>query len=265
MKKEINVLSLGAGVQSSTMALMAAKGKFKPMPDYAVFADTQWEPVGVYEHLKWLETQLPYPVHHVTAGNIREDALNGVNSKGGKFLTIPVFNDQGLGRRQCTVEYKIDPIRKFIRSSLGLSKGQRVPKDVIVNQWLGISLDEITRMKEAREKWLINKFPLIDNHMTRTDCHVWFEKNYPGKTLVKSACIGCPFHNKKSWRDKKINDPVSWADAVDFDKKIRNVIPGQNVYLSNTLQPLDQIDLRNAADYGQVDMFDNECEGMCGI
>ena len=34
------VLSLGAGVQSSTLALMAAKGEVTPMPDVAVFADT---------------------------------------------------------------------------------------------------------------------------------------------------------------------------------------------------------------------------------
>ena len=40
----INVLSLGAGVQSSAMALMAAKGEITPMPDCAIFADTQAEP-----------------------------------------------------------------------------------------------------------------------------------------------------------------------------------------------------------------------------
>ena len=36
-----NFLSLGAGVQSSTLALMAAKGEIGPMPDAAIFADTQ--------------------------------------------------------------------------------------------------------------------------------------------------------------------------------------------------------------------------------
>ncbi len=47
--KEITVLSLGAGVQSTCMALMAAKGEITPMPDYAIFADTA-EPRHVYEH-----------------------------------------------------------------------------------------------------------------------------------------------------------------------------------------------------------------------
>ena len=40
----MNIISLGAGVQSSTMALMAAKGLITPMPDAAIFSDTGWEP-----------------------------------------------------------------------------------------------------------------------------------------------------------------------------------------------------------------------------
>ena len=50
----LNVLSLGAGVQSSTLALMAAHGEIEPMPDCAIFADTGDEPKDVYEWLKWL-------------------------------------------------------------------------------------------------------------------------------------------------------------------------------------------------------------------
>lgn len=38
----LRALSLGAGVQSTTMALMAAHGEIGPMPDCAIFADTGW-------------------------------------------------------------------------------------------------------------------------------------------------------------------------------------------------------------------------------
>ena len=70
----LRVLSLGAGVQSTTLALMAAHGEIGPMPDCAIFADTGWEPKAVYEHLAWLRSPnvLPFPVHIVTAGNIRD-------------------------------------------------------------------------------------------------------------------------------------------------------------------------------------------------
>ena len=49
MDKEplIRILSLGAGVQSSTMALMADQGAFGKKPDAAIFADTGWEPTPV--------------------------------------------------------------------------------------------------------------------------------------------------------------------------------------------------------------------------
>ena len=33
-------------------------------------------------------------------------------------------------------------------------------------------------------------------------------------------------------------------------------------YLHNSLKPLDQIDFTSQK---QVDLFNNECEGMCGI
>lgn len=44
MNEPIHIISLGAGVQSSTMALMAAAGEITPMPKCAIFADTQDEP-----------------------------------------------------------------------------------------------------------------------------------------------------------------------------------------------------------------------------
>lgn len=44
----LRVLSLGAGVQSTTLVLMAAHGVVGPMPDCAIFADTGWEPKAVY-------------------------------------------------------------------------------------------------------------------------------------------------------------------------------------------------------------------------
>lgn len=67
-------LSLGAGVQSSTLALMIAHGELEPV-EAAIFADTGWEPRKVYEWLDWLEKQLPFPVHRVQHGNLRTDTL----------------------------------------------------------------------------------------------------------------------------------------------------------------------------------------------
>jgi hypothetical protein len=95
----LRVLSLGASVQSTTLALMAAQGEIGPMPDCAIFADTGWEPNAVYEHLAWLRSPniLPFPVHIVSAGNLRADIVAG--AQGGHWASIPAVtrNTMRLG------------------------------------------------------------------------------------------------------------------------------------------------------------------------
>jgi len=265
----LNVISLGAGVQSSVMALMAARGELTPMPDCAIFADTQFEPQGVYDQLDWIETQLPFPVHRVTAGSLRDDILSGLDTTGQRFAAMPFhLANGGFARRQCTAEYKIDPIRKKLRELIGLRHRQRAPKEVAVRQWLGISTDEIVRMKPSRDAWIENVWPLIDARMSRQDCLRWFEAAYPGRALAKSACIACPYHNDATWREMKVNDPASFRDAVKFDRAIRSKRLGQikhAPFLHRSCKPLDEVDLRNLEDMGQLNFFNEECEGMCGV
>ena len=262
---DIRIVSLGAGVQSTVMALMAAKGEIGPMPDCAIFADTGWEPEAVYQHLDWLETQLPFPVHRVKRSNIREDILQASNATGQHFVSMPFFTEGGgMGRRQCTSEYKMQPIRRKTRELLGLRPGQRA-KGVMAETWVGISWDEIVRMKESRERYVQNRWPLIEEQMHRHHCVSWFAAYYPDRPLAKSACIGCPYHDNGLWRDMKLNDPVSFDEAVAFDAAIRE-LPGfdQRQYLHRSCKPLDEVDLRNDEDRGQLSFLD-ECDGMCGI
>ena len=120
------VLSLGAGVQSTVLALMADRGEFGlPKPDFAIFADTGWEPQAVYEHLDWLEEQLSFEVVRVSNGNIRENILTGTLPNGSSHIGIPAYvknqdGSKGILRRQCTTHYKMTPIHKYIRERLGL-------------------------------------------------------------------------------------------------------------------------------------------------
>ena len=87
----LRVLSLGAGVQSTTLARMATHGEIGPMPDCAIFSDTGWEPTAVYEHLAWLMSPhvLTFPIHIVSAGNIRDDLIAG--AQGARWASIPAF------------------------------------------------------------------------------------------------------------------------------------------------------------------------------
>ena len=272
---ELTVISLGAGVQSSVMALMAAEGLIKPMPDYAIFADTGWEPRGVYEHLTWLETQLPFRVHRVQKRNLRDDILAGVNHTGHAFHSIPVFvrspaGVTGVAKRQCTTDYKLEPIFTGLRDLLGLGYGQQIPDRMWVELWIGISLDEVMRMKPSRNHWIEHYWPLIDHQMTRYQCMEWFAERHPDRTLPRSACIGCPYRTNSEWADMKVRDVESWADAIMVDEALRSAVSTQRfdgeVYLHRSRTPLATVNLDSAASSPhQPTLFGDECEGLCGV
>ena len=294
----LRVLSLGAGVQSTTLALMAAHGEIGPMPDCAIFADTGWEPSAVYEHLAWLRSDnvLPFPVHVVSAGNIRANLMLAASGK--RWASIPAFTRTlvpadagiltvdgedgaelveigtrcspevesiGMIRRQCTSEFKIVPIRRRVREMVGLAK-RRSPDHPIVEQWIGISCDEIVRAKPSFEAWQVARFTMIEKRVSRRDCLMWLRHHgYPEPP--RSACIGCPLHDDSRWRSRRDHDPEAWADAVEVDCAIRTGLRGirGEVYLHRSAVPLDEVDLSTAADGDQLDLWGNECEGMCSV
>lgn len=261
------IISLGAGVQSSTVALMVEHGELDPV-ECAIFSDTGAEPQHVYDWLEELKSYLSFPVYTVMhKEGLEKDILNSVN--GGRFASVPFYtesaNGGGLLRRQCTREYKIQPITKKVRELIGLKKGQRAPKEKTIEMIQGISYDEIQRMRENHLAWIQNSYPLVERRMTRYDCMKWMkERGYPEPP--KSACYFCPYHDNNLWRDMKLNDPESFNKAVELDKLIRNGTRGvkQKLYLHKSMKPLDQVDFRNEADMGQLNFLD-ECEGMCGV
>lgn len=260
----LNIINLGAGVQSSTIALMAAHREITPMPDLAIFADTGAEPKKVYEWLNFLETKLPFRVVRVASGNLR-DEINGWSAGTNRIDARPPFFTSGGGmlRRQCTYDYKIAPIRKAVREFIGLGKGQRGGKEIVVTQWIGISTDEASRMKPSRDSYIKTRWPLIEAGLSRADCLKWMELHgYPKP--AKSACTFCPYHDNAMWRDMRDNDPESWADAVAIDATIRKG-DSQRWYLHRDCVPLAEVDLRTKEQAGQQTMFDEECEGMCGV
>lgn len=271
MSIRLRVISLGAGVQSTTMALMAAHGEITPMPDCAIFADTGAEPQAVYRHLEWLEGVLPFPVYRVSAGNLRDEIMGAMGGKNRMDARPPFFTRAGgMLNRQCTQDFKIRPIERKVRELIGLKKGQRGPKEPVVEQWIGISCDEAIRMKPSRLSFVRHRWPLIEQGMHRHHCLRWCEeRQYPKP--AKSACTFCPYTDNARWRDMKANDPVSFADAVAIDTAIRAGMPGpkrpkgEQWFVHRDRVPLAEVDLSTAEDHGQLNMFNNECEGMCGV
>jgi hypothetical protein len=265
----IHILSLGAGVQSSTLALMAAAGEVTPMPTAAIFADTQAEPKEVYDYLAYLTPLLPFPVHIVTSGNIESDFLRALADPSERCGQPPFFvwseEKQALNVlwRKCTKEYKLDPIRRKTREL----RGGR-----LVSQWIGISLDEAHRMKPSGVQYIENAYPLIDKRMKRHDCLRWMEKG-GYKTPPKSACRFCPYINNARLRTMRDTHPEEWQKLVAFDHAMRTTqkatVNGARItgtlYVHRSCKPIDEVDLSTEMDQGQGDLFGNECEGLCGV
>lgn len=256
----LRILSLGAGVQSTTLALMIARRDL-PMVDAAIFADTGWEPAAVYSHLEWLESVLPFPVIRVSAGNLRDDTLAGLNATGHAFAAIPWFmvdkrGKRRMGRRQCTFNYKLRPLQKKVVELLG-GRRPRAGAQVLI----GISTNEVWRIKPSRVQYIVNSWPLIDHRMSRQDCIRWLqERQYP--LAPRSACLGCPFLDDEQRRAQTSEE---FAATCAVDRQIRDQFPSKGQqFMHPSCQPLERVDLSTAAERGQSDLFNMECEGMCG-
>lgn len=290
MTYDITTLSLGAGVQSSTLAEMIAEGELTGV-DVVLFADTGDEPAHVYEQVSYLRGRLAtvdVPLYIVSAGDMVDDLYTGSR---GRFAALPLFTKQltkveGFGRsaetyqvgrlrRQCTSEYKIEPLEKWIRQELhrrGLARrsksGAITPKPGVRAQTiLGISWDEIARMKPAQTTWIDHTWPLIDRRMTRANCITWLQTRGL-RVPEKSSCKRCPYHDKAYFRRMRDETPDDWREVVQFDRDLRNgrlrlsVTVRGDVYLARECIPLDKVDLSTPEDHGQLDFCD---EGYCFV
>lgn len=255
------MLSLGAGVQSTTIALMAARGEISA-PDCAIFADTGDEPKAVYEHLAWLTSPgiLPFPVHVAKCSRSLKNALKDGDDDGAR---IPFHvGAGGLGGRQCTRNWKIRPIRWKIRELLGVGRRSYIAPNS-VESWVGISIDEIERIKPSGCRFIHNRHILVEARMSRQGCYAWLEERQY-RIPPKSRCKYCPYQGNDGWRDLR-ESPLEWQETIEFDGWLRE--PAQvarfrgEVFLHPDRVPLAEADLSKI---DQVNLFGNECEGMCG-
>jgi len=262
--KTIDVLSLGAGVQSSTLAHLYERGHLHPMPNFAVFADTQREPKAVYDHLNLIKkTITQFPIYTATKGDLGEYPNK-----------IPFFlkregERRGMGWRQCTSEFKINVVHKEIRRVIGLAPRQRW--NTHVNMILGITTDEATRRRLAPEKWKTNTYPLINQlKMSRQDCLDFLSKNRL-PIPPKSSCYFCPYKSDKQWVEMRESEPEDFKRAVEYDYWMRKHGRNhkgertENVYIHTSCTPLDKV-VFNPKVKRVSESLEDACDGlMCGI
>ena len=252
-----HIISLGGGIQSTTMLLMACHDEITPKPICAIFADTGWEREQTYKTVKFLfsyAVNFGIPVYTVSSGNIRVDSVDPEKRK----PMLPFYQDNGKKRlpRQCTYDYKIRPVRKLAKRLTDAT--HKAP----YTTWIGYSIDEVGRMSPSKVKYAIHRYPLIENRMDKGSCYKWLEKSgFPAP--VKSACIGCPCHRNDLW--EKLTDEEI-ADCDDFEKGVQASYTKlkHTPYLHRSCDPIEERPFESKT----LDAFDSEtedCQGGCWL
>ena len=185
---------------------------------------------------------------------------------------VPEIIDRGrtaILMRQCTADYKIKPVYDFIKSDTKVRLGKSCHAARPAYTCVGITMDEVTRVKPSSVQYINNMYPLIAKRMTTTDCLAYMDGiGYPLPS--RSACIGCPYHSNEEWKRIKDESPSEFEDACEFDEKLREqglTHPRHpdgkfvnRIYLHNSMKPLREADFENdTEDFLQQE----DCEGGC--
>ena len=259
------ICSLGGGQASTAMFLMSLHGDIEPKVDAAVWADTGWEPESTHftiQFLKGYAAQFDVPVHvvrtHIGDGDVRKAMLDP-NSRNGQ-MPMFTYNQKGekmMLRRYCTNEFKVYPIRRLLRKEFGASFKNPV------NTWLGYTVDEATRMKPAKPKYEIRRYPLIEARLYRQHC-IDYLKKHGFDFVQRSACVGCPFRRNDEYRILTESEKQELADFEDaLNEKGYQMKGGAEerveVRLHPSMTPI--VERPYESDDTQLSLFDDLCGG----
>ena len=276
------VISYGAGTQSTAMLLMGLTGKLHSKPDFAIFADTGGEPKEVYDYLAlikdYVKKEFDFDIIIVKPKtNIIEDLLNPVTSKNGNTYIKnqpPLFikrNDDGniyMIQRICTEKYKINPFHRYIKKRLHI-KSNNPEQSKMLELWMGISMDEMQRMKKSQDWYSILRYPLIEMEMVRNESIKLVER-FGLPTPPRSACTFCPYHNDHEWKRIKKNFPDEFQKVVELEIQVQEGLKHKPAikgipYFHRSCKNIGDVNFGEE----QYDLFGdgflNECDGVCGI
>lgn len=233
--------SFGGGWQSMAALVLAAQGRIDfPLFLFANVGDDSENP-GTLSYFE--QYAAPYAAAHGIelvqlwreTKNGRETIYRRIIDSNGRRQTIPVYLSNGMpGGRACTHDFKIQV------TGAELQRRGASPKNRAV-VGMGISLDEISRMKPSNAKpYEELVYPLIDLRLRRSDCPSIIR----GAGLPmppKSSCDFCPIRKLSEWQDMYEHQPDRWARAC----RVEDTLNGENarkgrepVYLTRVGRPL---------------------------
>ena len=226
------VLNYGGGEQTVAMCVLIVNGII-PRPDRIVMADTSREVKSTWSYL--LEDVQPYLARHGLKVEIAPHSLAtaDIYAHNGDML-MPVFTATGKLRAFCSGEWKVEVVKRYLRST-GVTSA---------TQWIGYAFDETRRWKGKNTEdgpWRI-KFPLVDIGIVKADCPVIIRKAGL-RPARKSRCKMCPNQSNAEWRELRDSSPEEFEDACKIDEEIREEDDLHAMFLHQDRVPLRDADL----------------------
>lgn len=236
----MKILSFGAGMQSTALALMSCENAMVktavfpevPVYDDVVFCDLGFEPPWVLEQVEFVRQACATAGIHfkVIEAPLYQDFTSNFGER--RAISIPWWTLSGDGHksklpRNCTIDYKVNVIAKYIRwDLLGYRKGQRLhPKDKKAHEMhMGFSYEERRRCKENPNPMLVNRFPLVDMALVRADNYAYIRDRW-GLETKASACTFCPFHRNYFYDFLRRQHPETYEELLKVDELLRDKNP----------------------------------------
>lgn len=236
----MKILAFGAGMQSTALALMSCEkamgkpGLYPEVPIYdaAVFCDLGLEPAWVARQVEFTRNvcqKVDIPFYVLDTPLYRDFMRNFGQCR---TVSIPWWTLMEDGHRSklprnCTIDYKIEMLAKFVRwGLLGYKKGQRLrPCDIKAHELhMGFSAEEQQRCKDSPNQLFINKFPLVTMGLTRANNYKYILEQW-GLDTKASACAFCPFHRNYFFQYIQQHEPETYAAIVGVDNLLRDNTP----------------------------------------
>ena len=276
----MKILSCGAGMQSSALHLMSCENALAkirgeppvwpqvPIYDISIFCDLGFEPPWVKKQVEFLANAghscgvplviLDSPLYTDFMENFGERRTISI-----PWWTIKEDGHKSKMPRNCTIDYKVQLISKYVRwELLGYKKGQRLrDEDKTAHEMhMGCSAEESRRCKESPNPMFVNKFPLVEMGLTRADNFAYI-KDVWGLETKASACSFCPFHKNYFFKFLRENEPEQYAQVVGVDELLRDKNPkppmDSDLFISRSRKRL--------MDLTDEDCNDAECFEYCGM
>jgi len=234
------ILSFGAGMQSTALALMSCENAIKGLPihplvpvyDIVVFCDLGMEPPWVMKQVEFtrIACERAGIQFKVLDAPLYQDFMDNFGER--RTISIPWWTLSEDGHkskmpRNCTIDYKVNVISKYVRwEVLGYRKGQRLrDEDKKAHEMhMGFGYEEQQRCKESPNPMFVNRFPLVDMKLVRADNYAYIRDVW-GLETKASACTFCPFHRNYFFQHLKDHQPVEYERLLGVDNLLRDKNP----------------------------------------